>query len=172
MKQTHILKTGSCVLATAAIACAIHALMRKIKRIGTIKILNQFDHQNAAIIHWARQAIEKSGNADIKSYAEEMINAHQQIEEELNSLIPKGCCPGKDTDDDLKNIKSLKGRKLEQALLNKLKAEHKKALSLLHCLHCSQPNIKHWAQTTLHTLNQHLQSAPEIQDHQQRSREE
>jgi putative membrane protein len=119
-------------------------------------------------IESSKLAASKSGNAEVKSFAQEMITAHTQTTEEVKKLATaEGFATELPKQMDskhakmLSDLKSLSGAKFDRKYVELQVAAHKEAVDLFdtYAAQGKNPSFKQFAAKTVTAIKRHLDHA-------------
>lgn len=114
-------------------------------------------------------ALEKSGSADVKAFAQHMITDHTQANQALASLAKKLDIEVPDdaalTDKAKKMILEIRDESFDKAYANNQVDAHEKTVELFkkEAASSDTPELKAFAEKTLPTLEAHLKMAKALQ---------
>jgi putative membrane protein len=116
--------------------------------------------------------IEPKADRDTKPFAEQMIKAHTEANNELKSLVQSGKVTAEipmtldaEHQRQLDELKGLSGKELDQAYDRIQLRAHQQAVELFtqYSQSGDNPALKQWAAQTLPELKQHLSMAEKLQ---------
>ena len=125
---------------------------------------------NQAEIELAQLAQSKSANPQVKQYAQMLVSDHTKAQEKVTSLakqnkidLPSGVAAAQSADKD--RLQDLSGASFDRAYIDAMVSNHRKAVSLFQKEASSSvaSDVKSFAQTTVSTLQHHLQEAQRLQ---------
>ena len=127
--------------------------------IHTVGIANTFEIQSSQL------ALQKTGNADVKQFAQQMINDHTKAGAKLAGITKDDKLPAPPTQLDSKHKKIMgslqekSGASFDRAYIQAQTKAHHEAVNLFAKYGRSgeNPDLKQFASTTLPTLQSHLQ---------------
>jgi putative membrane protein len=119
-----------------------------------------------AEVNLARLALEQSNNADVKKFAQHLIDDLTKANKELNSLADKHRIPPAQTMDAqhqmlMQRLGQLRGEAFDRAFLDAMAKDHKEAISLFEreSKDGQDKDLKKFASDTVDTLKHHLDMA-------------
>jgi putative membrane protein len=121
---------------------------------------------NMAEVEMANTALAKSQNADVKQFAQMMVDDHTKANDELKTLaiqkhydFPVALSSTQQAMAD--HLSGLAASAFDKEFVNIMISDHEKAISLFNSEAKSgkDPEMKAWATATLPTLKAHLQAA-------------
>jgi putative membrane protein len=118
-----------------------------------------------AEVELGRMASTKAANAEVKQFAEMMVQDHSKANDELKSIAAnKGVKIPAELDADHKavqeDLRSKVGAEFDRAYINAMVADHKKTVALFEAesQNGNDPEIKAFATKTLPVLRKHLEA--------------
>jgi putative membrane protein len=131
--------------------------------------MKQAAQGNEAEIALGQLAQQKAESPDVKAFGERMINDHTKANENLKEVASQAGVTlpnepnAKDTAEKAR-LEKMSGAQFDKAYMNYMVAEHKKDVAEFQkeATHANDPAVKNFAQTTLPTLQSHLQEAESI----------
>jgi len=114
-------------------------------------------------------AQQKAESPDVKAFGERMVNDHTKANDNLKEVASQAGVTlptkpnAKDTAEKAR-LEKMSGAQFDKAYMNYMVAEHKKDIAEFQkeATHANDPAVKSFAQTTLPTLQSHLQEAESI----------
>jgi putative membrane protein len=125
---------------------------------------------NLAEIASAQIARQKSGNGDVRDFANMIGRDHSQSLDELLDLMsqtnvsrPKGV--SSETEKDIQRMNDLSGPELDREFMNMMVADHQRALEMFRDQEeiAQNPDLKKFIENTLPVLEMHLEKALRLQ---------
>jgi putative membrane protein len=114
-------------------------------------------------------AAQKATNADVKNFANRMVNDHGKANDELKGLATnKGMALPSETDAEHKaaadKLAAQSGAAFDKAYMAQMVKDHEAAVSDFDkaSKNAGDPDLKNWASKTLPTLQDHLKMAKDI----------
>ena len=115
-------------------------------------------------------ALQKSTNADVKAFAQRLVDDHSRSSEQLKSTVqPSGIQVTDEISTEgrasVERLSQLSGAEFDRAFADHMVKDHEKAISEFEQASTSleDPGLKAFAQQTLPTLQEHLQTARDLQ---------
>jgi putative membrane protein len=146
------------------------------------QFVTQASAAGLAEVNLARMALEQSNNADVKKFAQHLIDNHTKANTELNSLADKHrILPAQSMDAQhqqlMQRLGQLRGEAFDRAFVDAMVKDHKDAISLFEreSKDGQDKDLKKFASDTLSTLKDHLSMAEKAAGHEKegsRDREE
>jgi putative membrane protein len=119
-----------------------------------------------AEVELGQLASQKASSADVKQFAQRMVDDHGKANTELKSLAQKkGFTVPTEVDakhkQTMDKLSKLSGPAFDRAYMDEMRKDHKKDVSEFkqQSMKGSDPDLKAWAATTLPTLQEHMQMA-------------
>jgi putative membrane protein len=121
-------------------------------------------------VELGRMALGKSGNADVRQFAQHMIDDHSKANLQLSELaqrehlqLPRAA-EGKDAE-TIKNLSGVSGADFDRRYMDTMVDDHRQDIADFQRQASQGQNsqLKTFAQSTLPMLNQHLQLAEQVQ---------
>jgi putative membrane protein len=123
-----------------------------------------------AEVELGRMAMDKAQNAEVKRYAQTMVQDHTAANNELKAIATKkNMTPPTDTDAEHKavmtRLQGLSGAEFDRAYMDAMVADHEKTVALFEtgANTGTDADVKQFAAKTLPKLRMHLDMAKEIQ---------
>ena len=115
-------------------------------------------------IELSKIALQNGASADVKAFAQRMVEEHEKAGKELEMISAKlGAAPPKPagTQNDLKRLAKLKGAKLDSVYVERMVNGHKGAIALFEKQAKSgrAEELKQFAGKALPVLQEHLKAA-------------
>ena len=116
----------------------------------------------------ANSRSRKAESPDVKAFGQRMVNDHTKANDQLKQVasekgvtLPSQPMP-KTT--EKARLAKMSGAQFDKAYMNYMVADHKKDVAEFQkeATHANDPDVKNFAQTTLPTLQSHLQQAESI----------
>jgi putative membrane protein len=124
---------------------------------------------NLAEVNMGKLALEKSGNADVKKFAEHMVKDHGKANKDLNHILDQQRLQPASTMDPkhealATRMSALSGEAFDHSFAQHMVQDHKEAISLFEneAKHGQDSALKAFAQKTLPTLREHLKDAERL----------
>lgn len=117
-----------------------------------------------AEVELSRIALQNGAKADVKAFAQRLVEDHEKAGKELEMISAKlGAAPPKPMgkQDDMKRFAELKGEKLDQAYVERMVRDHKGTIALFEKQANSgdSDELRQFASKTLPVLKEHLKMA-------------
>jgi putative membrane protein len=125
---------------------------------------------NMAEIEVARMALQKSGNSDVKDYANMIRRDHTNALEDLTDLMKDKNVQqlktiAADTEQDISRMNTLSGGEYDREFVNMMVSDHQKAIESFRDQQSSAQNrdVKKYVDDVLPKLEMHLEKAQRLQ---------
>ncbi len=125
---------------------------------------------NLSEIATGKMASDRAMNEDVRAYGQEMVDAHQQANRELQQLAEQRGVSLADRPDEAhvelsQHLARLDGEAFDREYIGSMVANHAKALSMFQdrAQNASDPELRAWAQQMVPVLESHLEQARSIQ---------
>lgn len=119
-----------------------------------------------AEVQMAQLAQQKSQSEHVKQMAQQILNDHQQNEEQVKQLAQKNNVTLPDQPDskhqaELQKLQKLDGAAFDKAFIKAQRKDHQKTVNLFReqAKNAKNPDVKSYAEQTLPKLEQHLDMA-------------
>jgi len=133
--------------------------------------VNKAVQSDLAEINLSRLAVKSARDADVKKFAQKMIDDHSKTSEELLKLVNKKqwkAPKGMDAEHDrlAKRLESLSGAAFDAAFMEGQVKDHETAVALFEAQSKDgkDEDLRAWAKKTLPDLRHHLKMARELRD--------
>lgn len=108
----------------------------------------------------AQLALDKSDNADVKSFAQMIVDDHTKIGGKLQTIVSESSLPGDTASMDqqaVDKLKDLNGKRFDAAFLKTQVRAHRQAVALFRqeAKHGANPQLRQFATDTLPVLQHH-----------------
>jgi putative membrane protein len=137
------------------------------------QFVTQASAAGLAEVNLARLALDQSNNADVKKFAQHIIDEHTKANTELNSLADMHrLLPAQGMDAQhqqlMQRLGQLRGEAFDRAFLDAMVKDHKDAVSLFEreSKDGQDKDLKKFASDTLSTLKDHLSMAEKSSGHE------
>lgn len=135
------------------------------------EMMQDLAHANLAEIETGKMALEKSQNAEVKKFAQKMIDDHTKSMKELQKLAQsKGATLPTETDVQHRTIatalKALSGDTFDSQYISRVGVgDHERTVELLQKTQkeAKDADLKGYAQKTLKTVQQHLAEGKKLE---------
>jgi putative membrane protein len=113
----------------------------------------------------ARIAVERSTNADVKKFAQMMVDDHSKANEELASIAAAKNLKLKDKDKNENKWEKKDLKDFDRDFVKKMVSDHKKDVDLFskESKNGGDAELVEFARKTLPTINKHLEAASELE---------
>ncbi len=133
------------------------------------KFMKEAAQGGAAEVELGQLALQKAESPDVKAFGQRMVDDHTKANDQLKQVASeKGVTlptqpDAKDTAEKAR-LEKMSGAQFDKAYMNYMLADHKKDVADFQkeASHANDPDVKNFAQTTLPTLQSHLQQAESI----------
>jgi putative membrane protein len=122
-----------------------------------------------AEVQLGQLAQQKAESPDVKAFGQRMVDDHTKANDQLKQVASqKGVTLPSQPDSKDKaekaRLEKMSGAQFDKAYMNYMVSDHKKDVADFQkeASHASDPDVKNFAQTTLPTLQSHLQQAESI----------
>jgi putative membrane protein len=133
------------------------------------KFMKEAAQGGAAEVELGQLAVQKAQSPDVKAFGQRMVDDHTKAGDELKQLAnQKGVTLPSQADAKDKaekaRLEKMSGAQFDKAYMNYMVADHKKDVADFQkeASHANDPDVKNFAQSTLPTLQSHLQQAESI----------
>ena len=133
------------------------------------KFMKQAAQGGAAEVELGQLAQQKAESPDVKAFGQRMVNDHTKANDQLKQVASeKGVTlpsqPDAKDNAEKARLEKMSGAQFDKAYMNYMVADHKKDVADFQkeASHANDPDVKNFAQTTLPTLQSHLQQAESI----------
>jgi putative membrane protein len=123
-----------------------------------------------AEVEVAQDAVTHATNADVKAFAQQLVQEHTKANDELTQLAStKGVTIPGEVESKMKEAKErlmkLTGKSFDQAFLKQMVDDHTSTIKSFEdeSKAAADPDIKKFAENTLPTLREHLKKAKDLQ---------
>jgi putative membrane protein len=136
---------------------------------GDASFVREAASAGMAEVELGRLGVEKATRAEVKSFAQMMVEQHGKANEELQAIasgkqlsVPSE--PGPQHKAEKARLEKLSGASFDDAFMKTMAKDHQKAVGLFskQASSGSDAELKSWAQKTLPTIKQHLAEAQEL----------
>ncbi len=164
MKRTAVL-----LGATAALIFAFAGLAQAADKISANDFAEEASAKGIAEIETSKLALEKGTSAEVKKFAQTMVDDHTRANDELKALAEKNNLELSDDADLMNKAKAMilqvrDGENFDKAYANNQVVAHEQAIELYQKAAASDDaEISAWAKKTLPKLEHHLEMAKELQ---------
>ena len=141
---------------------------------STVSAADQKFMKNAAQggeaeVQLGQLAVEKAASPDVKAFGQRMVDDHtkandqlKQVASQLGVTLPSQ--PNAQDSAEKARLEKMSGAQFDKAYMNYMVSDHKKDVADFQkaASHATNPEVKNFAETTLPTLQSHLQEAESI----------
>jgi putative membrane protein len=133
------------------------------------KFMKEAAQGGQAEVELGQLAQQKAQSPDVKAFGQRMVNDHTKANEQLKQVASqKGVTlpsqPDAKDQAEKARLEKMSGAQFDKSYMNYMVSDHKKDVADFQkaAAHASDPDVKNFAQTTLPTLQSHLQEAESI----------
>ena len=168
MKSSNILIIVGVVAVAAATAFSVAAYA---EMTGTEEFVHKASIANKFEIETSKVALEKTGNEDVKSFAQRMIAEHKETGEKLAATLKESGTKAKvesKLDDKhqrmLDELKETQAADFDKTYIDMQTKAHEQAVKLFtdYSQHGKDAKLRNFASNTLPDLADHLKHIPEV----------
>ena len=123
----------------------------------------------AAELELSRIAVRQAQSADVRRFAEDMVQEHERNNRELETIAAhENIAPPKTIDDEHAQLRAqlsvMHGSDFDRAYMGAMRADHEKLAILLRSSQAtvSTPELRRYIATTLPVVQDHLQMAESV----------
>ena len=163
MKRTAVL-----IGATAALIFAFAGLVQAADKVSANDFAEEASAKGIAEIETSKLALEKGSHAEVKKFAQTMIDDHTRANDELKALAEKKNLEVSDDAELMNKAKAMilqvrDGENFDEAYANNQVVAHEQAIELYQQAAASDDTeVSAWAKKTLPKLEHHLEMAKEL----------
>jgi putative membrane protein len=163
------MKSLPAVVAAAFLALALPAYSQGKNSGPDAKAIQDLAEANMAEVEAGKVAEQKSRNADVKKFAQHMVDDHGKMLQEVQQLaqskgvdLPKA--PKAKHQAALKKLEGLSGEQFDKVYMNEMVKDHQETVKEVEKIARSakDPDVKNAAQKALPDIKEHLQEAQQI----------
>jgi putative membrane protein len=139
------------------------------------QFVTQASAAGLAEVNLARLALEQSNSADVKKFAQHILDDHTKANQQLNAVADKHRllpAPSMDAPHQMlmQRLSQLRGEAFDRAFLDAMVKDHKDAISLFEqeAKNGQDKELKEFASKTLPTLKDHLEMAHKASGHDEK----
>jgi putative membrane protein len=133
------------------------------------KFMKEAAQAGAAEVELGQLAQQKAESPDVKAFAQRMVDDHTKANDQLKQVASQKSVTlpsqpdAKDTAEKAR-LEKMSGAQFDKAYMNYMVADHKKDVADFQkeASRANDPDVKNFVQTTLPTLQSHLQQAESI----------
>ncbi len=133
------------------------------------KFMKQAAQGGQAEVELGQLAQQKAQSPDVKAFGQRMVNDHTKANDELKQVasqvgVTLPSQPDAKDQAEKARLEKMSGAQFDKAYMNYMVSDHKKDVADFQreAAHATDPAVKNFAQTTLPTLQSHLQEAESI----------
>jgi putative membrane protein len=133
------------------------------------KFMKEAAQGGEAEVQLGQLAEQKAESPDVKAFGQRMVDDHTKANDQLKQVASeKGVTlpsqPDAKDKAEKARLEKMSGAQFDKAYMNYMVADHKKDVADFkkEAAHANDPEVKNFAQTTLPTLESHLQQAESI----------
>lgn len=133
------------------------------------KFVKQAAEGGEAEVQLGQLAVQKAQSPDVKAFGQRMVDDHtkandqlKQVAEQLGVTLPSQ--PSAQDKAEKARLEKMSGAQFDKAYMNYMVADHKKDVAEFQkaASQATNPQVKNFAQSTLPTLQSHLQEAESV----------
>ena len=162
-------RTGVLISATAALLFGFAGLAQAADKVSANDFAEEASAKGIAEIETSKLALEKGSHAEVKKFAQTMIDDHTRANDELKALAEKKNLQVSDDAELMNKAKAMilqvrDGENFDKAYANNQVVAHEQAIELYQKAAASDDaEVSAWAKKTLPKLEHHLEMAKELQ---------
>ncbi|XXF07839.1 DUF4142 domain-containing protein [Pseudomonas sp. D2-3] len=162
-------RTGVLIGATAALIFAFAGLAQAADKVSANDFAEEASAKGIAEIETSKLALEKGSHAEVKKFAQTMIDDHTRANDELKALAEKKNLQVSDDAELMNKAKAMilqvrDGENFAKAYANNQVVAHEQTIELYQKAAASDDaEVSAWAKKTLPKLEHHLEMAKELQ---------
>ncbi|WP_426702611.1 DUF4142 domain-containing protein [Rhodanobacter sp. Col0626] len=125
-----------------------------------------------AEVQMGQMALDKSSDAEVKKLAQRIVDDHTKANTTLRTLaqakqVTLPAAPMQDAQKAAEDMKKLDGKAFDQSWTDSMVKNHQKAVALFTAENkqTQDPDMRKFTSSTLPTLQGHLETARQVQDH-------
>ncbi len=133
------------------------------------KFMKEAAQGGASEVELGQLAQQKAESPDVKAFGQRMVDDHTKANDQLKQVASeKGVTlpsqPDAKDKAEKTRLEKMSGAQFDKAYMNYMVADHKKDVADFQkeASHANDPDVKNFAQSTLPTLQSHLQQAESI----------
>lgn len=161
--------TGVLISATAALLFGLAGLAQAADKVSANDFAEQASAKGIAEIETSKLALEKGSHAEVKKFAQTMIDDHTRANDELKALAKQKNLQVSTDAELMSKAKAMilqvrDGENFDKAYANNQVVAHEQAIELYQkAAATDDAEVSAWAKKTLPKLEHHLQMAKELQ---------
>nr|WP_312970967.1 DUF4142 domain-containing protein [Pseudomonas sp.] len=162
-------RTGVLISATAALLFGFAGLAQAADKVSANDFAEEASAKGIAEIETSKLALEKGSHAEVKKFAQTMIDDHTRANDELKALAKQKNLEVSNDAELMSKAKAMilqvrDGENFDKAYANNQVVAHEQAIELYQKAAASDDaEVSAWAKKTLPKLEHHLQMAKELQ---------
>lgn len=162
-------RTGVLISATAALLFGFAGLAQAADKVSANDFAEEASGKGIAEIETSKLALEKGSHAEVKKFAQTMIDDHTRANDELKALAKQKNLEVSNDAELMSKAKAMilqvrDGENFDKAYANNQVVAHEQAIELYQKAAASDDaEVSAWAKKTLPKLEHHLQMAKELQ---------
>ncbi|MBD9654068.1 DUF4142 domain-containing protein [Pseudomonas sp. PDM12] len=162
-------RTGVLISATAALLFGFAGLAQAADKVSANDFAEEASAKGIAEIETSKLALEKGSHAEVKKFAQTMIDDHTRANDELKALAKQKNLEVSTDAELMSKAKAMilqvrDGENFDKAYANNQVVAHEQAIELYQKAAASDDaEVSAWAKKTLPKLEHHLQMAKELQ---------
>lgn len=162
-------RTGVLISATAALLFGFAGLAQAADKVSANDFAEEASAKGIAEIETSKLALEKGSHAEVKKFAQTMIDDHTRANDELKALAKQKNLEVSNDAELMSKAKAMilqvrDGENFDKAYANNQVVAHEQAIELYQKAAASDDaEFSAWAKKTLPKLEHHLQMAKELQ---------
>ncbi|UUD65316.1 DUF4142 domain-containing protein [Pseudomonas seleniipraecipitans] len=162
-------RSGVLISATAALLLGLASLAQAADTVSPADFAEEASAKGIAEIEAGKLALEKGTNAEVKKFAQSMIDDHTRANNELKALAEKKNLKVSDDAELMNKAKAMilqvrDGENFDEAYANNQVVAHEQTIELFRKASKSDDaEVSAWAEKTLPKLEHHLEMAKDLQ---------
>lgn len=162
-------RSGVLISATAALLFGLASLAQAADTVSAADFAEEASAKGIAEIETGKLALEKGTHAEVKTFAQAMIDDHTRANDELKALAEKKNLKVSDDAELMNKAKAMilqvrDGENFDEAYANNQVVAHEQTIELYRKATASDDaEISAWAKDTLPKLEHHLEMAKDLQ---------
>ena len=162
-------RTGVLISATAALLFGFATMAQAADKVSANDFAEEASAKGIAEIETGKLALEKGSSAEVKKFAQAMIDDHTRANEELKALAKKKNLEVSDDAELMNKAKAMilqvrDGENFDKAYANNQVVAHEETIKLFQQAAASDDaEVSAWAKKTLPKLEHHLEMAKKLQ---------
>lgn len=162
-------RTGVLISATAALLFGFATMAQAADKVSANDFAEEASAKGIAEIETGKLALEKGSSAEVKKFAQAMIDDHTRANEELKALAKKKNLEVSDDAELMNKAKAMilqvrDGENFDKAYANNQVVAHEQTIKLFQqAVASDDAEVSAWAKKTLPKLEHHLEMAKKLQ---------